>query len=472
MLVLKVHSSSVFSVFSVGFCEAEIASTKPGVQDIDPTKYPYAYLVTAPRFLGCPLHSASLWYLYDDERALGAVIVEVKNAFGERRMYFLSGDEPRKKLSHSASAPKLGDDSDTKQGPNVRYYFQESVPKEFHTSASSSLNSREGSCSVETNDPLGPGLKGLRDLDVTVTLSSPKGHPKDVIKLFSLGDPIDPGNMTILEKLDLTFGLAWEGLLMAVQTVKKAGAYRLHELHVWLGPESPRGGINRRATTSETLLEGVFREYLDYLVDQSTKALVVKYVPGGTGWDPEVLRSPRAKSGEAAGELEFRVLTPAFYTRFVHYAHDFEAVFAELRESSTISISNPELLPDLLLKRPPSAVSTGSLADYLYFRAIRWLRRRPPPPSRPRDAPESQGATSAVDIRELRLSSMDGYVLSEAAAGVRAGYRAVVARVLFASVLGAMSPETLWAGEAMVRAAAAWLLVVSAQPVLDRLSAV
>lgn len=389
--------------------------------------------------------------------ALGAVIVEVSNAFGERRMHFVSGDEPRKKLSHSVSTPKSGDDSDAKQGSNVRYKFQESVSKEL----------REGPCSVETNDPLGSGLKGFRDLNVTVMISSSKGHPKDVIKLFSLGEPIDPEHMTLLEKLGLAFDLVWEGLLMIPRIVKQAGAYCLQGLHVWPGPESPRGGINRRATTSEAHLEGVFREYLQYLVDQSTKPLVVKYVPGGTSWDLEAMRSPRAKNGEAAGELEFRVLTPAFYTRFVHYAHDFEAIFAELRESSTISISNPELLPDLLLKRPPPAVSTGSLADYLYFRAIRWLRRRPPP-SRPRGAPESQGATRAVDIRELRLSSMDGYVLAEAAAEVRAGYRAVVARVLLASLLGAASPEALWAGEAMVRAAAVWLLVVSAQTVLNR----
>lgn len=454
----------------MGLRKAKNASAKPGVQGIDPAKYPYAYLITAPRFFGYFLNPTSYWYLYDEDRALGAVVFEVNNSFGERRVYFVSGDEPRKKLGHSTPAPELGDDSDTQQDPNLRYKFWESVSKDFHVSAFSSLSSRERPCSVETNDPLGPGLEGFSPLDVTATISSSKGHPKDVIKLFSLGDPLDPAKMTALERLRLILGLGWEGLLAVPQIVREAGALWLHGFQVWLGHESLRGTINRRATTSETFLEGVFRAYLQYLVDQSAKALVVKYVPSGTDWGPEVMRSPRARNGEAASELEFQVLTPAFYTRFVHYAHDFEAVFAEFRESSTISVSNPELLPDLLLKKPPPSVSTGSFADYLYFRAIRWLRRRPPrmsPPSQPRDAPPGNTA-GPVDIRELRLSSMDGYVLAEAPAEERRRYRAVVARALLVSQASLGSPEVLRVGEAIVRAGVIWLFIIASQSVLNR----
>lgn len=452
------------------FCKARIVFAKPEVQGIDPAKYPYAYLITAPRTPGNFFNPASVWYLYDEERALGAVIVEVNNTFGERRMYFVLGNEPRKKLGHIGPALELGDASDAQRDQNVRYSFQESVSKDSHVSASNALDSREGLCSVETNDPLGPSLEGFRPLDVMVTLTSPKTHPKVIIKLFSLGDSLDPRKMTLLERLGLILGWSWVAILTVPRMVKEAGTLWLHGLNVWIGPGSPREAINRRATTSETFLEGVFRSYLHYLVDQSTKALVVKYTPSGTGWGPEVMRSARANKGEAAGELEFQVLTPAFYTRFVHYAHDFEAVFAEFRETSTISVSKPELLLDLLLKKPPPAVSTGSFADYIYFRAIRWLRRRPLP-LRPHNDPQSRSAAGAVDIRELRLSSMDGYVLTEAPTEVRREYRAVVARVLLSSLLGGLSPEALWAGEVIVRAAVMWLLAAATQPVLNRYSA-
>ena len=71
-----------------------------------------------------------------------------------------------------------------------------------------------------------------------------------------------------------------------------------------------------------------------------------------------------------------------------------------------------------------------------------------------------------VDIRELRLSSMDGYVLAEASAGVRRRYRSVVARVLLAERVAFRSMEALWVGEVIVRVGIVWLLLLAAQPTL------
>lgn len=58
-------------------------------QGVPPEMYPYAYLVTAPRFLGFSFNPVSFWYLYDSRRSFAAMILEVNNTFDERRMYFM-----------------------------------------------------------------------------------------------------------------------------------------------------------------------------------------------------------------------------------------------------------------------------------------------------------------------------------------------------------------------------------------------
>ena len=60
-----------------------------GVTDRD---YTFAYLVTAPRFLGYSFNPVSFWYLYDSDTALKYTILEVNNTFDERRMYLLKLD--------------------------------------------------------------------------------------------------------------------------------------------------------------------------------------------------------------------------------------------------------------------------------------------------------------------------------------------------------------------------------------------
>lgn len=416
----------------------------------------------------------SFWYLYDQTKALDAVICEVNNTFGERRMYLLTRDEPQKQLGHLSSARGPADGSEAQEhGPNAASRFQQTFRKDFHVSP---FNSRKGSYSIKASDPLGPGLRGLRQFDTTLTLRSSENHPKIVARLFSPGAPLEPARMMPLDKLKLILGWGWVGLLTFPRIIREAAAlWFARGLHVWLRPEPLSSSISRRATAAEKTLEGVFRAYLRHLAEQSSKALVVTYVPSGTDGAPEVMRSPKANGDEAPGELEFRVLTPVFYARFVHYAHDFEAVFAEFRENATISVSNPDLLPHLLLKRPPPAVSAGSVADYLRFKSIRWLRRRPPRIVRPLrscdSVPQPVTGADVVDIRELRLSSMDGHVLAEASAGARRRYGSVVARILLADRIAFGSLEALWVGEIIIRAGIVWLLLVAARPILTLIPA-
>lgn len=384
-------------------------------------------------------------------------------------MYFVGRDAAQKQLGHTGPA------QESSNGPGPQAHgsiaasrVDQSFAKDFHVSP---FNSRKGSYSIKATDPLGSGLKGSRPFDTTITLCSSEQHPKIVARLFSLNSPLDPARMKPSEKVKLILGWGWVGLLTFPRIVKEAGVLWFSRgLHVWLRPEPYASSIGRRVTATEETLEAVFRAYLRHLTKQTSKALVVKYYPSGIDGPPEVMRSPRAQDDGAPGKLEFRVLTPVFYTRFVHYAHDFEGIFAEFRESSTISVSNSDLLPHLLLKKPPPAVKTESLADYLYFKSIRWLRRRPPRIVRPLRScdhpPQPDTGSTVVDIRELRLSSMDGYILSEASARDRRRYRSAVSRVLLASRVALGSLEALWLLEVVLRAVVAWVLLVAIQPFL------
>ncbi|KAM0665941.1 hypothetical protein ACQRIU_005285 [Beauveria bassiana] len=57
----------------------------------DPAQWPYAYLVSVPRFLCWSRSVVSWWYLYAADRRLDAVIMEINNSFDEKRPVLFRG---------------------------------------------------------------------------------------------------------------------------------------------------------------------------------------------------------------------------------------------------------------------------------------------------------------------------------------------------------------------------------------------
>ncbi|KAJ6006373.1 hypothetical protein N7451_004317 [Penicillium sp. IBT 35674x] len=58
-------------------------------QNEDPTQRPYAYLLSVPQSLGWSRSVVSWWYLYNKDRELDAVILEINNSYWEKRNVFL-----------------------------------------------------------------------------------------------------------------------------------------------------------------------------------------------------------------------------------------------------------------------------------------------------------------------------------------------------------------------------------------------
>ncbi|CAK7206995.1 hypothetical protein SEUCBS139899_009803 [Sporothrix eucalyptigena] len=469
-------------------------------QGADPARYPHAYLVTAAKFLGYHFNPISFWYLYDEGKTLAAMVLEVNNTFGERRMYYLTPGNTAK--------------GKEKTGETL---FKQTWPKDFHVSP---FNSRKGSYELLANDPLAPSMEGTGPITATVVLRSSHTHSKIVARLLSerhgetnsngvtvTTHAQDPAAMNLWHKIKFLASWWWVGFATFPRILKHAGILFLRKrLHVWFRPEPLAKSMGRLADATEKQLEAVFRLYLRHLVENVDddkglgQPLAVRYVPCGIPEaQPELMLSPAAGkaadhlsvSGNdavtvktapvGADEIEFHVLTPVFYTRFVHYAHDVEALFCELRESGTTSIT-PQAAPALFAKRvfskskPPPPLQVTSPIDFVMFKAIQKLRHRPDPIQRPMTwptnkypAPNSPTSPSdstspmtvSKDLRGFRLSAMDGFVLSLTSGEdwhLRRSYRTTVFSLFLADRLAFGSVPLLQLQWLVLRAILAWFV--------------
>ncbi|KAI0387049.1 hypothetical protein F5Y04DRAFT_75805 [Hypomontagnella monticulosa] len=425
-------------------------------QGVDASRYPHAYLVTAAKFLGYHFNPVSFWYLYSAEKSLAAMVLEVNNTFDERRMYFLTTDG----MAQSIEPPE----NDSVEGLtqvsqlNISKPLRRTWQKDFHVSP---FNSRKGGYSLAAHDPLTPSMEGRGPINNTINLMSSKNHPKLVARIFSEGGAIDPTEMTFFQKFKFLASWWWVGFVTFPRIVKEAGAlFFKRQLHVWYRPEPLKTSIGRHADKTECQLEPLFRRYLKHLVDQSPEPVAVQYVPCGIAEARvETMISAIARENlTLIKNMEFKVLTPAFYSRFVYYAHDFEAIFCELNENNTIWVSNPELLPKLVIKKqPPPLLQTASRLDYSYFTAIKKLRQRPERIERPLTSSQSDTTThTRQDIRGFRLSSMDGYVLSHEDSQSRRVYRGSVLKLFIADRIALGNVDVLHLEHWILRLLIAW----------------
>lgn len=76
-------------------------------QEVEPSDYLYAYLVTAVRFLGYHFNLVSFWYLYSSDKVPSAMVLEVNNTHDERRPYLVLRDfaQEAKQVSDVTPAP-------------------------------------------------------------------------------------------------------------------------------------------------------------------------------------------------------------------------------------------------------------------------------------------------------------------------------------------------------------------------------
>jgi hypothetical protein len=336
------------------------------------------------------------------------MVLEVNNTFGERRLYLLKAEE------------KATDESvpDGFEAPAKATKFTNAWVKDFHVSP---FNSRKGTYSLTAADPVAALKSGSKVLDNIVVLNSSKAHAKLVARVYSDGDHMDPTTMTTSQVIRLLVSWFWVGFLTFPRII--AQAYKLYfkrKLHVWFRPEVLASSIGRTHTSSEATMEAFFLAYISYLVDSASSPLRVTYTPASGLGTTIVLTSKDIAQDQEPKKLTLRVLTPAFYTRFAHYAHTTEAFDREglhtTPQNQTLVIENAEHLPILLGSRVPS--STLESAELSKLDQYRWhllqrLRSPPPASAYPDTHTKLHDLASVSDIRRLPLAPLDKFILSD-----------------------------------------------------------
>jgi DUF1365 family protein len=361
--------------------------------------------VTAPKFLGYSFNPVSFWYIYDASKHLTMMVLEVNNTFGERRLYLLKAEEK----ATNESLP------DGFEAPAKATKFTNAWVKDFHVSP---FNSRKGTYSLTAADPVAALKSGSKVLDNTVVLNSSKAHAKLVARVYSDGDHMDPTTMSTSQVIRLLASWFWVGFLTFPRII--AQAYKLYfkrRLHVWFRPEVLASSIGRTHTSSEAIMEAFFLAYISYLVDSASSPLKVTYIPAGGLGTSINLTSKDVTRDQKPKELTLRVMTPAFYTRFAHYAHTTEAFDREslhaTPQNQTLVIEHAEHLPILLGSSAPSFGPGNSGLDKLRWNLLQRLRSPPPASAYPDTHTELHDLASVSDIRRLPLSPLDKFILSD-----------------------------------------------------------
>ncbi|KAM3425601.1 hypothetical protein BST61_g7548 [Cercospora zeina] len=393
--------------------------------------YAFAYLVTAPRLLSYSFNPASFYYIYDSYASLKYMVIEVNNTFDERRLYLLKSD----------GSTKTEEDDSVERTTKV---FTDSWDKDFHVSP---FNSRKGSYSLRAIDPLAAYEEtGHIKIDNTIVLRSSKKHAKLVARVFSEGNPHDPEKITSWQLTKFMAAWWWVGLATFPRIVWEAAKlFFRRKLHVWYRPEVVgTTSIGRAYTSEETALEHIFRDFLTQSVEHAERPLRVIYEPAHYHDEEIVLYSSSFTYKEDHDStLTLKVISPAFYSRFVHYAHareafDRDCLFTD-EKNRAVTIYGTPALPDLLhaMKHASHAIATEDTPRNTFLETWRWkvlrrLRCAPPAaayPESPRKLSD-EGEYTVSDIRSFHFSEMDQYARTSSTH--MAQYRRILLKIFLA----------------------------------------
>lgn len=239
--------------------------------------------------------------------------------------------------------------------------------------------------------------------------------------------------------------------------------------------------IIRSITNDCSFLETVFRDYLKHLVNTCSTPINIAYTPAIPDRPKEVIIQNSPSFEEAGNEdsapkkLDIKILTPEFYSRFVHYAHTSEAFDREClftaEKNRTLWISSPELLPALLPKGMDKPPMKGEHAaegkERGWFEEWRWLlmkRLRCPPPEPAYPVTPRSDTFDIDDIRTLPFSDLDRTVRSQRPRESAGRYRRIVSKIFLAQRLAFGFAEFIEFADLLIRGGlcyvGAWLVQV------------
>lgn len=191
-----------------------------------------------------------------------------------------------------------------------------------------------------------------------------------------------------------------------------------------------------------------FQDYLVHLVNTAPDDFHIILHTAIPEHPKKSIDSTRPVHGEAVKELEIRILTPAFYSRLVHYAYtseafDRECIFTD-EKNRTCWVSRPELLAELLshsVSTRSQSVAAESLLSELKWTFLKRLRSAPAQPAY--NATPQNTEFRVADIRAVRYSEMDDFVRNQRSRDCAGTYRRIVTKLFLAQRLCLGFPQII-----------------------------
>ncbi|KAL4768011.1 hypothetical protein BDW60DRAFT_226024 [Aspergillus nidulans var. acristatus] len=339
-------------------------------QNEDPSQWPHAYLLTVPQFLGFARSVVSWWYLYNAERELDAIILEINNSYWEKRNILI-------RLKPSSESDKL---TAQPNPPSAIEYLDKthlihSLPtltqSKFYTGTwhkyvfASPFEKVDGVVSQRMMDPLNPSAWEPTSSFSNMTTLEETGEVRMATRLTCAGAPMDPTTITTWQLAKFLLKWTIPGIFTTPEIIFKAikirfsGAMKMNKK-----PPVRSGSVGRHISSLELSLEPFFRAYLSHHTASHPDPIVLTYLPCRSFTNEVItMRSPSCL-GRNASNIQYLTIEPtdpSFYTRVLSYMDIKTALEEETNplgldadpSASRLLVSNLDLLTSIL-KHPES----------------------------------------------------------------------------------------------------------------------
>jgi hypothetical protein len=216
-------------------------------------------------------------------------------------------------------------------------------------------------------------------------------------------------------------------------------------------PEPKAETISRHASETEVFIERIFREYLRYIIESSEQKISLRYIPTGTPEaEEEIITSPSAAQPniDKTQHVEFRVLSPSFYSNFAHYTADSHSAFQSELARATISLSLSLSLSPLIFNPRNLTPAPLGFLEKLYWLAIRCLR---PALTSPQPRPSNNPAQN--------LSEFETFILTRTPSQIQRSYKSKILKLFLAEHLAFGWIEILSLELFLLKCVGMWVLV-------------
>lgn len=200
--------------------------------------------------------------------------------------------------------------------------------------------------------------------------------------------------------------------------------------------------ITARSAKNCSKLQEVFREYLQQLVNQTEYPFQIMFKNSSDKNVPHFISTTRVPDHDRPRQyIEIRVLTPAFYSRLIHYTYTSEAIDRECiftdERNRTLWLCRPKLLPLLLSEQSSVHIEDEETEPVgrSYLDELRWMllrKLRCPPPDQAYSMTPRSSAINVDDIRSRPYSELDRFVRSSKGQKFAGDYRRSVMKLFLA----------------------------------------